>query len=61
MQIEPRELAEKLAPGEPFNLLDVRTREEFDAVKLPGAQSFHPGIHAGNSGQLVARKPARDL
>ncbi len=40
MQIEPRELAEKLAIGESVNLLDVRTREEFDAVKLPGACLF---------------------
>lgn len=40
MQIEPRELAETLAAGEKINLLDVRTREEFDAVKLPGANLF---------------------
>ena len=40
MQIEPRELAERLASGEKINLLDVRTREEFDAVKLPNAQLF---------------------
>ncbi|MGZ5004702.1 MAG: rhodanese-like domain-containing protein, partial [Chthoniobacterales bacterium] len=40
MQIEPRELQEKLSSGEKLNLLDVRTREEFDAVKIPGAQLF---------------------
>ena len=40
MQIEPRELAERTAAGEKINLLDVRTREEFDAVKLPGAHLF---------------------
>ena len=40
MQIEPRELADRLASGETVNLLDVRTREEFDAVKLPNAQLF---------------------
>jgi rhodanese-related sulfurtransferase len=40
MQIEPRELAERLAAGEEIHLLDIRTREEFDAVKLPGAQLF---------------------
>lgn len=40
MQIEPLELQVKLASGEKINLLDVRTREEFDAVKLPGAQLF---------------------
>src|SRR5215212_10920463 len=40
MQIEPRELADRLANGEPVYLLDVRTREEFEAVKLPGAHLF---------------------
>lgn len=40
MQIEPRELAARIANGEPVYLLDVRTREEFEAVKLPGAQLF---------------------
>lgn len=40
MEIEPRELAERLGAGETIHLLDIRTREEFDAVKLPGAQLF---------------------
>lgn len=40
MQIEPRELKEKLSLGENVRLLDVRTREEFEAVKLSGAQLF---------------------
>jgi rhodanese-related sulfurtransferase len=40
MQIEPRELADRLATGEPLYLLDVRTREEYDTVKLPGAHLF---------------------
>jgi len=40
MQIEPQELADRLAAGEEIKLLDVRTREEFDAVKLPNAQLF---------------------
>ena len=40
MQIEPRELADRLAAGEKIHLLDIRTREEFDAVKLPGAHLF---------------------
>ena len=30
----------KFRLGEKINLLDVRTREEFDAVKIPGAQLF---------------------
>jgi len=40
MQIEPRELADRIASGEPVYLLDVRTREEFEAVKLPGSHLF---------------------
>jgi rhodanese-related sulfurtransferase len=40
MQIEPRELSDRLNAGEKISLLDVRTREEFDAVKLPDAQLF---------------------
>jgi rhodanese-related sulfurtransferase len=40
MQIEPRELADRLAAGENIHLLDIRTREEFDAVKLPDAHLF---------------------
>ena len=40
MQIEPRKLAERIAAGESVYLLDVRTREEFDAVKLPNAHLF---------------------
>ena len=40
MQIEPRELSERLTAGETIHLLDVRTRQEFDSVKLPGAHLF---------------------
>src|SRR3954462_12823455 len=40
MQIEPRELADRIAAGDAVYLLDVRTREEYDAVKLPGAHLF---------------------
>ena len=40
MQIEPRDLANRLAAGESVYLLDVRTREEYDAVKLPEAHLF---------------------
>jgi rhodanese-related sulfurtransferase len=40
MQIEPRELADRIAASEPVYLLDVRTREEYEAVKLPNAQLF---------------------
>ncbi len=40
MQIEPRELSDRIAAGEQINLLDVRTREEYEAVKLTDAQLF---------------------
>ena len=40
MQIEPRDLAEHLARKENVCLLDVRTREEFEAVKIDQAQLF---------------------
>ncbi len=40
MQIEPAELSQRRGAGELVHLLDVRTREEFDAVKIEGAQLF---------------------
>lgn len=40
MQIEPRDLADRIARGEKINLLDVRTREEFEAVKIDHAHLF---------------------
>lgn len=40
MQIEPQELAERIKRGEKIQLVDVRTREEFDAVKIDGARLF---------------------
>lgn len=40
MQIEPRELAERIGRNESIYLLDVRTREEFDAVKIDNAHLF---------------------
>lgn len=40
MQIAPRELSDRIAGGEKVYLLDVRTREEWEAVKLPGSHLF---------------------
>jgi rhodanese-related sulfurtransferase len=40
MQIEPQELAERITAGSALYLLDVRTREEFEAVKIPDAHLF---------------------
>ena len=40
MQIEPRELSARIASGEKVYLLDVRTREEWEAVKLADSHLF---------------------
>jgi len=40
MQIEPRELSNRIASGENIYLLDVRTREEWESVKLANAHLF---------------------
>jgi rhodanese-related sulfurtransferase len=40
LQIEPRELADRIGHGEKIQLLDVRTREEYDAVKIGNAHLF---------------------
>ena len=40
MEIEPQELSNRRATGTAVRLLDIRTREEFDAVKLSGARFF---------------------
>ena len=57
MQIEPRDLAERLAAGERINLLDIRTREEFEAVKLPGAHLFTQEFMQ----EILARWPREEL
>ena len=38
MQISPEELSAMLAGGQPLRLLDVRSREEHEAVNLPGSE-----------------------
>jgi len=40
MQIEPRELSNRMGAGKEIQLLDVRTREEWESVKLPNAHLF---------------------
>ena len=37
IQISPSETAARIQRGEPIRLLDIRTQEEWDAVRLPGA------------------------
>ena len=38
LEISPREITERQARGEKIRLLDLRTREEWDAVRLAGAE-----------------------
>jgi rhodanese-related sulfurtransferase len=57
MQIEPRELVDRLAAGETIHLLDVRTREEFDTVKLAGAHLFTQEFMQ----EILAHWPRTDL
>lgn len=38
IEITPRELADRRARGETVRLLDIRTREEWDAIHLDGAE-----------------------
>ena len=40
MQIEPRALADRLTTDDVIHLLDIRTREEFESVKIRGARFF---------------------
>lgn len=40
LQIAPSELAVRLAGAEPLHLVDLRTREEHDAVAIPGSVLF---------------------
>ena len=46
-----------MADGLPLRLLDVRSREEFEAVKLPGAelmsQEVLQGLFGGEKGQRI--------
>ncbi len=39
-EILPQELADHKAAGNPVRMLDIRTREEWDAVRIPGAEFF---------------------
>ena len=40
MQIEPQELFDRMNKGERINLLDVRTREEHEAVRINDSELF---------------------
>lgn len=57
MQIEPRDLHQRLTNGERVNLLDIRTREEFNAVKIDGAHLFTQELMQ----EILSRWPREDL
>ena len=57
IQIDPRELAERIAKGEKVYLLDVRTREEWEAVKLPNSHLFTQELMQ----DILARESRTDL
>jgi len=57
MQIEPRQLADRIAAGEDVYLLDVRTREEHDAAKLPGSRLFTQELMQ----EILGNGPRQDL
>ena len=57
MQIEPRELSARLTNANSVRLLDIRSREEFEAVKLPGAQMFTQELMP----EILANWPREDL
>ncbi len=40
MLIHPKELKDVMESGSAYKLVDIRTREEFDAVKIPGSHFF---------------------
>jgi rhodanese-related sulfurtransferase len=57
MQIEPRELADALTRGNQVHLLDVRTREEYEAVKIDGAELFTQELMQ----KILGNWPKKDL
>jgi rhodanese-related sulfurtransferase len=57
MQIEARELSDRLARGEKVYLLDVRTREEWESVKLADSHLFTQELMQ----QILAKESKNDL
>lgn len=57
MQVGPRELSDRIASGEKVYLLDVRTREEWEAVKLPGSHLFTQELLQ----EILAKESKTDL
>jgi rhodanese-related sulfurtransferase len=44
MLIAPEEVKRRMDAGEEIRWVDVRTREEYEAVKIAGAEFFHQGL-----------------
>lgn len=68
MLMSPQDLQAAMADGAPLRLLDVRSREEYEAVKLPGAelmsQEVLQGLFGEDKGQRIVvycHKGARSL
>jgi rhodanese-related sulfurtransferase len=57
MQIEPRELSERMKNGQNIRLLDVRTREEYEAVKIGPARLFTQELMQ----EMLSNWPRKDL
>jgi rhodanese-related sulfurtransferase len=57
MQIQPRELSDRIASGEKVYLLDVRTREEWEAVKLADSHLFTQELMQ----EILAKESRNDL
>jgi len=57
MQIEPRELSARIANGERIYLLDVRTREEWETVKLANSHLFTQELMQ----EILAEESRNDL
>jgi rhodanese-related sulfurtransferase len=57
IQIEPQELSDRIAAGEPVYLLDVRTREEWETVKLPNSHLFTQELMQ----EILAKQSKTDL
>ena len=57
IQIEPRDLANRIARGEQVRLLDVRAREEWDAVKIDNAHFFTQELMQ----EILSKWPRQDL
>jgi rhodanese-related sulfurtransferase len=51
MQISPQDLHAQMADGAPLRLLDVRSREEHEAVKLPGSELMSQDVLQGLFGE----------